>query len=56
VKRADVDPDGYVVHRERLLAVMADIKPYAKDAKTRKRFQDIERQIRTVAAKLDEQG
>jgi len=57
VKRADVDPvDGYAVHRERLLAAMADIKPYAVDAATRKRLGDIERQIRKLDARLEQQG
>jgi hypothetical protein len=48
--------NGLALQRERLLTAIADIKPYALDAATRKRLQDLERQIRKVAAKLDEQG
>ena len=57
MKRASLDPEnGYVLLRERLMTAIRDIAPYAKDPATRKRLKDLERQIRKMAAKLDEQG
>jgi len=55
VKRASPDPvNGQALHLERLMAAVSDIAPYAKDAATRKRLKDVERQLRKLAARLEQ--
>lgn len=39
-----------VLLQERLMTAIADIRPFAKDAATRKRLGDIERQVRKIVA------
>jgi hypothetical protein len=48
--------NGLALHRERLMAAVSDIRPFAKDAATRKRLQDIERQIRKLDARLEQRA
>jgi len=44
--------NGYVVQREKLLAAIADIRPYARDRATAKQLQGIERQCRALVGRM----
>jgi len=53
VKRASPDPE-LVLLQERLTAAVSDLRPFARDAATRKRLKDVERQLRKLAARLEQ--
>lgn len=44
--------NGLVVQRERLMAAISDIRPFARDAATIRQLKGIERQLRAVARKM----
>jgi hypothetical protein len=44
--------NGYIIQRERLMAAVSAIRPYAKDAKTIKHLQGVERQLRSLVKKM----
>ncbi len=44
--------NGYIVQRERLMAVISDIRPFAKDAETVAHLKGIERQLAALDRKM----
>ena len=48
----DNKANGYIVQRERLLAVISDIRPFALDRATIEHLQGIERQVRALDRKI----